>query len=137
MKKFLIAAALALIATPAFAQGTVVNPKTVCFAPSPDHNRIGIDGQAVVVRYELRLFQQGAAMPFTTQDLGKPDPVSGEICATNRSWFAMSINGQLCFGRIAAIGPAGYGEAESPNSNPFGNEGVSPTPAPTIKSSES
>lgn len=141
-KTFVIVAALllALVALPVVAQAqpqTAVNPRTVCFVPSPDHSRIGIDGQAAVVRYELRLFQQGATSPFTTQDLGKPTPgTDGQICVTNRSWFAMSLNGQLCFARVATIGPSGYGEAESSNSNPFGNEGVGPTGPPIIKQSE-
>lgn len=135
MRRVLLVVVFVLVgAVPAFAQSNVaVNPSTVCFAPSPDHDRIALDGTTpVVTRYELRLFQAGAAQPFTTQDVGKPAPVNNEICVTNRSWFIPAANGVKCLARIAAISP--YGEAVSPDSNPFGNEaGAKPTGAPVIR----
>lgn len=135
MKRVLFVVAILLCATPAFAQTEVaVNPDTVTFPISADHAAINpLTGLPVIARYELRLFQEGAAQPFTVQDLGKPAPATdGTITAKNRAWFIGAAMNIRCYAVVAAIGP--QGEGVSPHSNPFGNAPPpTATAAPVVK----
>lgn len=111
-----------LVTLPALAGAqTTLNPTTVEFVPSADHDRLGLDGQPMVTRYELRIFAQGATVPRVTQDIGKPTPVAGKIAVTNPGYFLTLITNTLYTAKVVAIGPSG--EAVSEDSNPFGNQG--------------
>ena len=120
---FLAALAIGVGAAPAaFAQAVAIDPSTVEFVASPDHATIGLDGQPVLTRYELREYLEGATLPFKVQDLGKPAPdANNKIIITNRSWFVGAAFNVRCVARVAAIGP--HGEGVSGASGPFGNAG--------------
>ena len=129
MRRVVIAAAVVLVlglglCGVASAQtGVVINPTTVEFDPSADHARMGLDGQPLVARYELRIFAQGAAQPITVYDLGKPEPGgNGKITIVNRNYFLTALLMNVPYtGRVSAIGPTGEGVSDP--SNPFGNQG--------------
>ena len=103
----------------ALAQTSVLNPTTVEFDPSPDHSAVGGDGQAVVHRYELRMYALGSSLPAVTTDLGKPAPASDGKIRVNFSsltspWPPPDGDYEA---RVAAVGPSGVGQSDS--SNPF------------------
>ena len=60
------ALACLLVALSAVAHAQVVNPTTVEFTVSADHNAVQF-GAPVVARYELRVYAPGAAAPITTR----------------------------------------------------------------------
>lgn len=113
---------MALVVMPAAAQGVAVNPTTVVFDPSPDHNLTGLDGQPKVTSYMLRFYLEGASSPVQEQTLGKPTPGGdGKITITNRSLFTgtpLALDTRYV-AKVAAIGPTGEGLSDP--SNPFGN----------------
>lgn len=114
----ILAGASAVSAQP----GLVINPNTLQFTPSTDHNLIGLDGQPVVTRYDARAYLEGASQPLQSWDLGKPTPdPDGTIRIANHPWIvAAAMNVRLLM-RVATIGPGGEGLSDP--SNPFGNVG--------------
>ena len=109
----LVLAVLALVAVSAPAQ-IVINPSTIDFLASADHNTI-FEGQAVLTSYRLELFLQGATTPAKTIDLGKPTPgTGGLVTITNPSHFVMAVDGAYT-GQIVAVGPGGEGRSEMSN----------------------
>lgn len=113
----LVAGGLAL---PASAQTAVLNPKTVEFSPSVDHDALEADGTTpVVTKYELRMYvESDPATAISTTDLGKPTPVAGTISITNPLWFAALTPRTRYVAKVAAIGTGGAGV--SGPSDPFG-----------------
>ncbi len=134
--KFWLALVLALgigvwmgTCAPAMAQ-TAINPTTVQFTASADHNTM-LGDAPILTRYELRIFLSGATQPFTTQDLGKPVPDgSNTITVVNQSWFAVLAMNTTYTAKVAAIGPAGEGVSDA--SNPFGNAAAPRTPTALV-----
>jgi hypothetical protein len=116
-------ALLVLAAAPTWAQsGVVVNPKTVQFPPSADHDRLGLDGTPMVTRYELRMYlATDTATVISATDLGKPTPTAGTISVTNPLWFSALTPNTKYIARVAAIGPTGEGVSDA--SGPFGMQG--------------
>lgn len=100
-----------------------VNPTTVQFPPSADQTVLGLDGVALVTKYELRMFLEAdQATPISVTDLGKPTPgTDGTITVTNPVWFAGLTKNTRYVARVAAIGPTGEGVSAA--SNPFGMQG--------------
>lgn len=91
-----------------------MNPRTVEFDVSPDHDA-EVLGQPVVTRYELRIYAEGATQPITTADLGKP---AGPRASVERAavFAAMPIGAYVA--RVAVLGPGGEGVSDP--SVPFG-----------------
>lgn len=114
---------------PAGPPAVAVNPTVLEFLPSDDHSRLGLDGQPMVTRYELRMFlERDQATPVSTADIGKPVPDSdGKIRVANPVWFAGLTPNTRYVARVVAIGPSGQGASDL--SNPFGNAG--PPAGPT------
>jgi hypothetical protein len=112
------ALALTLSATRGFCQ-QVSDPTRVEFGPSPDHNVILVSGQSAVASYAIELYLQGAASPFQTNSLGKPNPDSDGVIRVNlTSLFAgWPIPGTVYVSDVATIGPGG--QTASTRSNPF------------------
>jgi hypothetical protein len=110
-----------------------VNPTTVTFTPSADHNVLSLDGVTpIVASYELRVSLEGSASVLASLNLGKPTPVANVITVTNAIWFAALTPKTRYVGRVAAIGPTGVGVSDP--SAPFGNVGPpAATPAPVMK----
>ena len=111
MRRFVTLLGLLLLASVASAQ-TVLNPTTVTFTPSADHNAT-VGGVALVTKYELRHYLVGAPSPVQTQDLGKPTPVSGSISAAITSLPFSPTNEYIA--KVAAVGPTGVGESAASN----------------------
>ncbi len=108
---------LLLCAAPVSAQTFVVNPNTIEWASSADHNLV-VGGTAVVTRYELLFFLPGAPAPFTRTDLGKPTPNgTGTIALTRADVFLPLPVGEFT-AKLATIGPGG--ETLSVTSDSFG-----------------
>jgi hypothetical protein len=114
-RALLIVAAL-LWAVPVVAQELVVNPTTISFIASADHDSLYTDGTPAVTRYEMRVFTPTGTTPILVQTLGKPTPVSGTIVMVNPAWFLTAMNIQYV-AKVAAIGPGGEGLSTA--SNPF------------------
>jgi hypothetical protein len=131
MKRFTLSLALllalAMCASPAYAQTVVVNPTTVEFTPSVDHNAVSIDGQPMIARYELRIYIEATSALLATIDLGKPTPLANLITVTNPAWFSPLQPNTRLVGRFVAVGPTGEGVGAL--TNPFGVAG--PPTAPT------
>jgi hypothetical protein len=129
----LAACLLILVAATAGAQTVAVNPNTVVFDPSADHNAVSaLTGLPLVSRYALRFYLPGATQPVQDQDLGKPTPgTDGKITITNRALFTgtpIALDTKYV-AKVAAVGPAGEGVSAA--SDPFGNAG--PPAAPPTK----
>lgn len=106
----------ALCAAPAQAQ--TVNPTTVEFDPSADHDAVSADNQAVVQRYDLLIYLAGASAPVSTASLGKPSAeADGKIRV---SLTSVLIGWPLTDGtyeaRVAAVGPGGSSASDPSNS---------------------
>jgi hypothetical protein len=118
----------------AHAQTVVVNPTTVIFPASGDHDAVRpLDGSAVLSKYMLRFFLEGASSPVQEQDLGKPTPTAGVITIVNRALFTgtpLALDTKYV-ARVAAVGPGGEGVSAA--SGPFGN--ASPLTAPRAPAS--
>lgn len=130
------AAVLAVAGVPVWAQTpAVVNPTTVQFTPSADHDVINpVTTQPMVLRYDLRIFteQPLGTVPVTTVDIGKPTPVGGTITVTNAVWFSGLTPNTRYVAKVAAVGPTGEGVSDP--SGPFGNVGPPQRPsAPAIR----
>ena len=116
----------------------LVNPTIVQFTPSADHAAIGLDGQALVTRYELRVYTAAApGVVVSAVDLAKPTPgTDGTIQvaippALKTAVLATAARNVLLIARVAAIGPQGEGVSDptDPAVDPFGYAG--PPAAPT------
>ena len=122
-----------IVAVPASAQvAAVVNPQSVTFTPSPDHDAV-LDGVPVVTRYDLSIYiEAGMIVVGAPVNLGKPTPVAGLISVTNPVWFAALTPRTRYVARVTAVGPTGTGVSDV--SNPFLNSGPPAKPgAPIIK----
>jgi Viral BACON domain/Putative binding domain, N-terminal len=134
---WLIPILLVLPAVQGFPQTTAVNPRTVEFDPSADHNTLTANNQPMVTRYELGFYLVGATQPYQAVDLGKPTPdaTTGKIVvdfsAKLAAWPLPSGQYQA---RVTAIGPTGSGSSGLSNtftftssSTPACSYSVSPT----------
>lgn len=98
------------------AEAQVINPTTVEFDVSADHNTVVL-GQPAVTKYELRIFAVGAPAPMATFDLGKPVPVGVRARVVNPAIFTPLAMGEY-LGRVVAVGPGGEGISDP--TDPFG-----------------
>lgn len=138
MKYFLFAVLIALVPSVASAQTTAValNPTTLSFTASPDHNAVKLDGTPVLTRYEASWVAQNVvgAIAFT-KVLGKPAVDGSNIVSVAVAEFATLPVETVFKATIAAVGPDGT--TLSPASNPFGRPGPARPPAapgsPTAK----
>jgi len=119
--KYLTVLIFLLVSATAFGQQATVNPTTVEFTASADHNTTVLGGtEPMLNRYELRMFLENASQPISNYDLGKPTPDgNNKITVVNPTWFISLAMNVRHVARIAAIGP--YGETVSEASNPFGD----------------
>jgi hypothetical protein len=97
----------------------VLNPRVVEFIPSPDHAAMLDTYTPTVTNYVLEVYQTGAAAPFYSMDLGKPDPDPDGLVRYDFSWQVESwpLPGGYYQARVAAQGP--YGSSRSAPSNEF------------------
>ncbi len=94
----------------AAAQTTVTNPKVVEFDPSADHLAVSADGQALVSRYDLQIFLQGAAQPVSTASLGKPAPdADGKIRV---DFSTILVGWPLANGHLRGAGGSRWADGE-------------------------
>ncbi len=126
-------AALAFALLLSFAHGAAaqtINPRTVSFVPSPDHDVIGADGQPVVTRYDLEFFPVGASQSLLVLNLGKPAAgADGYISVDFASMLASPpAPGQQLEARVSTVGPAGSTNSSPSNQFSFDcSASVSPT----------
>ncbi len=117
-RPLVITLALLACAVAAHAQ-SVVNPRTVSFIPSPDHDAKTTNGDAIVSGYELWFYERGASDPFLFLDLDKPAPASNGLISVDFSTLlaAAPRAGRVLEARVVAVGPGGFGVSDA--SNPF------------------
>lgn len=123
----LVTSALFVLFTPSAHAQTVVNPRTVEFDPSADHD-------SLVTRYDLEIYQAGAAQPFHTVDLGKPAlDTDGKVRVDFASKLtAWPLPNGTYEARVSAVGPTGVGRSDLSNQFAFAatcSYGASPTAA--------
>jgi Putative binding domain, N-terminal/Viral BACON domain len=113
---------LAIVVTWAVAVGRdataqTVNPTTVEFAPSADHNVTLPNGTAAVTRYDLGFYNAGAASPFQVESLGKPTPAGDGLIRVLLSSVLTSFPspGIVYESRVTAVGPGGIGRSAPSN----------------------
>lgn len=118
--------------TVVFAQSTI-DPKNVEFDPSADHSATSGTGSALVTRYDLEFYLAGAAQPFQTLSMGKPNVLpSGKIQVSLSTLGAMPSPGISYEASVAAVGPGGAGHSGHSNTFSFSassacNYAASPT----------
>jgi hypothetical protein len=101
----------------AFAQ-TVIDPNIVEFDPSADHWATSSDGQPLVARYDLAIYQTGATQAYEVVSVGKPAPgPDGKIrlalaLSLLSTWPLPLITYEA---RVAAVGPLGSTVSNSSN----------------------
>lgn len=103
--------------------GHVVNPHYVEYTRSPDHD-------ALVVRYDLRIFYVGAEAPMMTEDLGKVTPLPGSKIVQEPSSLQSVPIGPIMVVRVCAVGADGTGC--SIESNTFERGGSTGFPSKVI-----
>lgn len=132
-------------AVPAAAQtGTVINPTLVEFQVSPDHLVTvpagcgPVDGStcvAVVDRYELRIFAEGATAPQSVYNLGKPPAAASDSVVQvgiQDAIVAVPVDPSTrFFVRVAAIGSTGEGVSD-PSASFFTRVAL-PSPARAVR----
>ncbi len=114
------------------AQTVVMNPRTVSFVPSDDHNAVTANGQPVITRYDMEIFLAGGGQPVAVVNLGKPGPAGdGSIYVDFASLLASApMPGVALEARVASVGPTGRGESAPSNRFQF-ESAPTPAPAPT------
>ena len=118
-----------LACLPSLSSAQTVDPQTVEFDPSVDHNST-VGGVNVVAGYELRFYTVGGTQPLQLIAIGKPNPESdGKIrfnfTAQLGTWPA---NGVVYEARVAAVGPGG--STVSAISNQFAFSATTTPPPP-------
>lgn len=111
-----LAVLLSILVSVDRADAQVINPTTVEFDVSADHN-VTVLGVPAVQKYELRIYAVGASAPVTTFDLAKPTPVGIRARVTNPAIFTPLDKGEY-IARVVAIGPGGDGVSDP--TVPFG-----------------
>lgn len=100
------------------ASAQTVNPTTLEFTASPDHNAVSTSGTPLLSRYDLQYFLPGASQPYQTQSLGKPTPGgAGDIRIPVSSLSSVPSQGIVTEARVVSVGP--FGQAPSDPSNQF------------------
>lgn len=128
--RWLLTLLLLAVAGPAQAQ-SVINPKTLTFTASPDHEAVQ-SGQLLVERYEVQWYASGTTTPFQTDPIGKPLMDLNRVITVDLSAIVIGLPlGNTYTARVAAVGPGGSGV--SLPSNPFDVALRAPT-APTAVS---
>lgn len=130
MRAVLVAVGLLLIAVPAVAQSTVVNPTAVEFTASTDHNT-DVGGVAVVTNYQLDTVSLSptGALAFT-KNISKPTPdASNKIRVTVPEFLTLAPN-VIHYAYVSAVGPGGAGR--SVVSDPFARLGPGAAPGKPI-----
>lgn len=133
MKKlFLVLIVILFVPTLVFAQApVVVNPTTLEFIPSLDHDAVNaLDNTPVLSTYEARFYPEAGGAMVGSMNIGKPTPVNGKITITSLPVLTTLPRNVRLICKVAAIGPDGVNESAA--SNPFGMRDVKIPVAPTI-----
>jgi hypothetical protein len=117
--------AIAAAQCPVQPAGPVLNPKDVCFTPSPDHDAVE-GGQPKVQGYKLLVKKASDNTIVSTTDIGKPALVSGVIKLANWAGFT-----SLTAGIDYVLTTVAYGRGlETPDGNSVTFLKPSPPAAP-------
>ena len=106
---------------------SIVDPTTVEFVPSTDHDATLSDGTPIVNRYDLQFFMIDAPQPFQVMDLGKPTPGAGGMISVDFTTRLQAIPtpGIIYQAKVAAVGVGGAGTSEFSNTFSFSAPGSS------------
>ncbi len=106
-----------------------LNPTSVTFTASPDHNATDpLTGTVILTKYAARIFANGAtAQTGSTLDFGKPTPnASNQIAAANVIPQSLTKGTLFCL-VLDAVGPGGTGSTAPV---PFGFPATISNPRP-------
>lgn len=132
-----------VLAVPASAQTTALNPTKVDWGASPDHNATNaLTGQPLVSSYEFAAVAPNSLGAIAiTRSLGKPAPDVAAGCSTPSPCLEAAVpelatitQNVLYTATIAVVGPSGTSAPTAP-SNPFGRVGppAAAVGKPTVK----
>lgn len=93
---------------------TVINPTTVEFTASVDHNTADVQGIPFLTRYELRIFLADGNTFVQPVNLNKPLPVDNVVRVVITDTILALPSGDYS-SRVAAIGPGGENISELSN----------------------
>lgn len=93
---------------------TVINPTTVEFTASVDHNTADVQGIPFLTRYELRIFLADGNTFVQPVNLNKPLPVNNVVRVIITDTILALPSGDYS-SRVAAIGPGGENISEVSN----------------------
>ena len=101
---------------------SVVNPTTLQFTASPDHNTV-TNGTPVVSGYTLSFYDVGSTTALASYNLGKPTPDASNVITINLTSVVTTWppSGVTYEARVVAVGPGG--SAPSTPSNSFTTSG--------------
>ena len=118
---FLLLVVTLAVTTARDAVAQTVNPTTVEFNPSSDHNVTLANGMAAVTRYDLEFYTPGAASPFQVNSLGKPTPATDGFIRVLLSTVltAFPSPGIVYESTVSAVGPGGSGRSARSNTFMF------------------
>jgi hypothetical protein len=120
MRRCLIACGLLLLCASSGWAQTALNPNTVEFTASADHNTKAVDGVTPLLdHYDWLVVQSSpTGALFLTVNLGKPTPDANNTIRVQPS-FATLVIGTTYYAFVDAVGSANFGSARSAVSNPF------------------
>lgn len=100
----------------------LTNPTAMEFTASPDHDAVDPRGNPLLSHYEVQYFMTGAAQPFQSASLGKPQPGGGGLVRISLTQIgALPSPGVVYQARVAAIGPGGATNSSMSNQFMFDN----------------
>lgn len=119
MKKTILTGLFAFVAAVVSAQ--TINPKTITFTASTDHNVV-VGTTPIVDHYDFTVVStSGPVTTVFTKGLGKPTPnAQNDITASLAAEFAAITSNGVFSGQVTAVGSGG---TSAPASAPFGHVG--------------
>lgn len=117
MMRTLFAATLLCVGFPGIVSAQVVNPTTIEFPKSADHDTV-LNTEAVLSSYRVNVYTPTGTSPVSSADIGKPTPDANNLIrwANLPTLYATLPSGQYV-AKIVAVGPGG--STESGASDPF------------------
>jgi len=103
--------------TPPISSGVVVDPTTIEFVVSADHDGRTSTGAPMVEAYHLEIYRRDDPSPIVVVDLGRITPFSGDVVQLSLSGVVPGwpLPSGIYEARVTAVGPTGIGRSEPSN----------------------
>src|ERR671923_658409 len=94
-----------LVLAPHVTWAQTVNPRTLEFNPSADHNAVGSDGTPLVTEYIFSVYIVGQSAPVYSASLGKPAPDPDGVIRVDVSGMLSTLKPSIVYeARVTATG---------------------------------